>query len=236
MKKIFFAFLSFAFLSANAQTADELIQKYNTAMGGLEAFNKVTSAKLTGTYSTQGNDLPLTIQLINGKGMRTDVEAMGQSVTNVYFNGKAWKLNPFAGATSPTEVSGAELNDFKAQASLATQLMDYKKRGHQVELQGKETVEGIETWKIKLTNKDDGKVTTYFISTKDNTPVKSVTNRELQGQSVDVEAFYSDMKEVGGIKFFMVKNSKIEGQVFQTIKYDKIELNVPVDEKIFEMK
>jgi hypothetical protein len=235
MKKIIFAVLSFAVVSAHAQTADEVIQRYTANMGGLDAFNKITSAKMTGTISVQGNDLPLTIQIINGKGMRSDVEAMGQTVTNCYFNGKGWKVNPFAGAPSPTEVTGTELTDFKFQSSLATQLMDYKTNGHQVELQGKEKVEGTDSYKIKLTNKDDSRVTTYFISANDYSMIKSVTTRQIQGQDTEVESFYSDPKEIGGIKFFMTKDSKIEGQIFQTVKFDKIELNVPVDEKIFPM-
>jgi len=37
MKKILFAFFSFVIVSANAQTADEVIQKYTKAMGGLNA-------------------------------------------------------------------------------------------------------------------------------------------------------------------------------------------------------
>ncbi len=233
MKKLLLAVLSFATVSAYAQSADEVIQKYTNNMGGLDAFNKITSAKITGTYSLQGNDLPLTIQIINGKGVRSDVEVMGQSVTNVYFNGKGWKLNPFAGVTTPAEISGNELNDIKAQASLANHLMDYKARGHQVEMLGKETAEGTEAYKIKLTNKEDGRATTYFISTKDYTLLKSVSIRDMQGQETEVEMVYSDIKDFGGAKFFMMRDSKMQGQVFQTIKYDKIELNVAVDEKIF---
>ena len=235
MKKLLFAVLSFATISAKAQTADDVISKFAANMGGLEVFNKITSAKMTGTYSTQGNELSLITQIINGKGMRTDLELMGQAVTNCYFNGKGWKINPFQGVTTPTEVTGTELNDFKTQSNLANQLMDYKARGHQVELQGEDAVEGIKTYKIKLTNKDDSKVTTYFISTSDYTVIKSATMRQFQGQDTEVESFYSDLKEVNGVKFFMTRDSKIEGQVFQTVKYEKVELNVTVDEKIFEM-
>ena len=235
MKKIFIVVLSFAVVSAHAQTADAVIQKYTANMGGLEAFNKITSAKMTGTYSTQGNDIALTTQIINGTGMRTDLELMGQAVTNCYFNGKGWKINPFQGVTTATEVTGSELNDFKAQINLANQLMDYKARGHLVEMQGEETVEGIKTFKIKLTNKEDGKLTTYYISIADYTLIKSATDRTLQGQEMEVESYYSDLKEIGGVKFFMARSSRIEGQEFQSIKFDKIELNVTVDEKIFEM-
>ena len=46
-------------------------------MGGLEAFNAVKTAKMTGTVSVQGMDLPLTIQIINGKAIRNDVDVMG---------------------------------------------------------------------------------------------------------------------------------------------------------------
>ncbi|MGB3163189.1 MAG: hypothetical protein WBA96_06650, partial [Chitinophagaceae bacterium] len=73
MKKLLVTVLSFAIVSAHAQTVDEVIQKYASAMGGLDAFNKVTTAKFTGTLTTQGNVLPLTTQIINGKAMRTDV-------------------------------------------------------------------------------------------------------------------------------------------------------------------
>lgn len=235
MKKLFAAVLCFSTVSAFAQTADDIIQKYTSSMGGLDALNKITSAKFTGTYSTQGNDFPLTTQIINGKAMRSDIDIMGQTVTNCYNNGKGWKVNAFAGAASPTEVTGSELNEFKTQSYLSSQLMDYKARGHQVELQGEETVEGIKTYKIKLTNKDDGKITTYFISQTDNTLIKSATTREIQGQQMEMETWFSDLKEIDGVKFFMSRDSRIQGQVFQTVKYEKIELNVPIDEKIFEM-
>ncbi|MEI2739486.1 MAG: hypothetical protein V9F01_11955 [Chitinophagaceae bacterium] len=237
MKKLLTALLSFAFVSVNAQTltVDEVIQKYSTNMGGLEAFNKVKTAKITGGLTSQGNDMPFTMQIVNGQSMRMDVDAMGKIVTNVYNKGKGWKVNPYAGAETPTEVTGAELQTLKPQASLANNLMDYKNRGHQVELLGQEDVEGIKTYKIKLTTKDDSKVTTYFIDIKDFLLIKSVSKREIAGNQYDAETFYSDIKEIGGIKFSMNFIQKIEGQVFQEVKYDKVELNVEVDAKIFEM-
>ena len=235
MKKLLVAVLSFAVVSVHAQTADEVIQKYTTNMGGLDAFNKITSAKMTGTVAAQGGEFALTTQILNGKGMRTDVDVMGSSVTNCYFNDKGWKINPYAGAPTATEVTGSELNDFKNQSSLANQLMDYKARGHLVEMQGEETIEGIKAFKIKLTNKDDSKVTTYFISVADYTLIKSATTREMRGEEMEVETYYSDIKEISGLKFSMSRSQKIEGQEFQAIKFDKIELNVTIDEKIFEM-
>jgi hypothetical protein len=235
MKKLLVALFSFALVTAQAQTADDIIQKFSANMGGLDAFNKITSVKMTGTVTAQGNDMPLTTQIINGKAMRTDVEVMGSSIANCYYNGKGWKINPFQGVTSPTEVSGNELNEFKTQSMLANQLMDYKARGHQVEMGGEQAIDNVKVFKIKLTNKDDGKVTTYFISIANYTLIKSVATREMMGQELEVETYYSDLKETGGVKFFMSRSQMVNGQEVQVIKFEKIELNVPIDEKMFEM-
>ena len=234
MKKLIFSILTLAFVSANAQTTDDIIQKYSKAMGELAAFNAIKTMKTTGTITTQGVDLALTSQIINGKAVRSDVQAMGQSVINSYKDGKGWKINPFAGVTTITDMTPEELIDFKSQSMIANQLMDYKARGHKVELQGQEDVEGAKTYKIKLTNKDDNKVTTYFISATDNIIVKSVSTRQLQGQDIEIETFYSDIKDFNGLKFPMLRIQKMQGQVFQQIKIATIEFNVPIDEKIFD--
>jgi hypothetical protein len=234
MKKILFSILTLAFVSTNAQTADDVIQKYSKAMGGLTAFNAIKTMKTTGTITTQGVDLALTSQIINGRAVRSDVQAMGQSVINSYKDGKGWKINPFAGVTTVTDMTPEELIDFKSQSMIASQLMDYKARGHKVELQGQEDVEGIKTYKIKLTTKDDNKVTTYFISVADNVIIKSVSTRQLQGQEIEIETFYSDIKDFNGLKFPMLRTQKMQGQVFQEIKIATIEFNVPIDEKIFD--
>jgi len=229
-----FLILTFVFVSTNAQTVDDVIQKYSKAMGGLSAFNAIKTMKTTGTITTQGVDLALTSQIINGKAVRTDVQAMGQSVINSYKNGKGWKINPFAGVTTVTDMTPEELIDFKSQSMIASQLMDYKVRGHKVELQGQEDVEGIKTYKINLTNKDDNKVSTYFISLTDNNLVKSVTTRQLQGQDIQIETFFSNTKDFNGLKFPTLRTQKMQGQVFQEIKIVTIEFNVPIDEKIFD--
>ncbi len=233
MKKLLVALLSFAFISASAQTADEVIQKYSAAMGGLDAFTKISSAIMSGTVTAQGNDFPVTVQVINGKAMRTDVDIMGQSIVNVYNNGKGWKINPFAGVTVATDVTGTELTDFKAQASLSNHLMDYKNRGHKVEFAGQEKMGGVDVYKIKLTNKDDGKLITYYINSTDYMLVKSIMKRDIQGAEVEVETVYSDIKDINGVKFAMVRTQTANGNELQTIKLDKMELNVPIDEAIF---
>jgi len=233
MKKIFFGLLAFAVLSARAQTAGEIVQKYANAMGGLENFNKIKTIKMSGTVATQGMNLPITIQIINGKAMRSDVEVMGQSVTNAYKDGKGWKINPFAGAASATDATATELSDMKNQSFLANQLMDYKSRGSKVELEGQEDINGSKAYKIKFTDSDN-KVTIYDIDPTTFLAVKVVGKRDIMGQETEIETYLTEPKEFGGVKFNTAITQKIGGQTFQEIHLDKFEVNVPIDEKIFD--
>ena len=205
-------------------------------MGGLDAFNKVTSAKITGSLISQGMNLPLTIYIINGKSMRTDVEVNGQMISNVYDKGKGWKVNPYESISSPTEVTSPdELALLKIQASIANNLMDYKMRGHTVEYKGQEVLDGVAADKINLLSRDDGKTTVFFISTTDHKLLRSDSKQKIQGNEYDAQTFYKDFRTINGIVFSTHFVRKIQGNVFQEVKFDNVELNVPVDEKIFLM-
>ncbi len=235
MKRMLLALLTIACLQATAQTAEDIIEKYAANLGGLDAFNKIKTMKMTGSVNAQGGEMPLTISVINGKAARTDVEAMGMQIISVYNNGTGWKQNPFAGAKTPTAVSGAELSELKSQCIIAPTLMNFKALGSKVELSGQEDVEGIKTYVIKLTAKESDRVTEYYIATNDYMLIKSSIEREIQGTKQKIETWYSDLKDFNGLKFYLTKMQKISGQVFQTSTLKTIEMDVPVDEKIFEM-
>ena len=233
MKKLLLVLTSFVSLVASAQTAEEIIDKFAKAHGGLDAFTKIATAKITGNLIVQGESYPLTVQLVNGKAMRSEATVMGQTIVTAYKDGKAWTINPLAGSTTPTDVEGDMLQDFRAQSNLASMLMDYKKYNMKVESLGSETVDGIATHKIKLTPADSPRSTTYYISSKDYTLVKATATREMMGQTFDTETYYSNLKDFSGLKFYMTRDMKIQGQTFQQIEFTNIELNAPVDEKIF---
>jgi hypothetical protein len=113
--------------------------------------------------------------------------------------------------------------------------MDYKKRGHSVELLGQEIIEGVNTNKISLTSKDDGKTTVFYIGVADNMLIRTDSKQKIQGNEYDAQTYYSDFKKFNGLMFSTHFTRKIEGTVFQEVKYQDIALNVPVDEKMFKL-
>jgi len=232
MKKLLVFLLLAGFGSVRAQTVDDIVQKYANAMGGLDNFNKIKTAKLTGTVSAQGNDFPITVQIINGKAMRADVEVMGQAVVNSYKDGAGWKINPFAGAPTATDATADELSEFKNQSFLATQLMDYKARGYKADLAGTEDVDGKKAYKVTLAT-EGGKTDTYYVDSATYMLTRFVGTRSMMGQDMELESDFGDLKEVNGLKFNSSRTIKYQGQTMQEVHFDKIELDVPVDEKIF---
>lgn len=233
MKKILTIALLLGTVSLYAQTAEEVVKEYTARMGGLEKFKSIKTVKMSGTVSVQGMELPITIQVINGKAVRTDVEVMGSSVISAYKDGKGWKQNAFAGAPDPTDMEVKELEDIEPQIHITNALMDYKATGATIALLGKETVDGKEAFKILCTPSSGKSPTTYYLNSSDYTIIKTVTRTELMGSEVELETHFSNLQEVDGRKFYMGRLQKADGNEFQDIQFKTIELNVPIDESIF---
>jgi len=173
-------------------------------MGGKEKLATLKSVKMSGTMSVQGTDISLTLTKVHLTGMRMDIEAMGTSNYQLANNAKGWIFMPVMGMDSPKEMDADQYKTSINQMDVQGNLFNYKEKGTTVELVGKEMVDGSEANKIKTTFKN-GESATYFIDTK--------TNRK---QNADGYWFAYSMTNSQG-----------------TIIYDKIETNVPVDEKIF---
>lgn len=233
MKQLFLSFLLLTGLTAAAQTPDEIVQQYSKAMGGLDAFKAVKTAKMTGTVNVQGMDLPLTIQVINGRAYLLQVEVMGQAVVNSYKDGKGWKLNPFGGAETPTDADPAELQDFKISSSLSNPLMNYQSEGHTLTAGGTGEVDGKKCNIILLNHKETGKTIQYFIGAADGLLYKTISVRDGGGQEVSIETEFADYKTVNGLLFAMTRRQQ-SPMGTQTISLTEVLLNVDIDEKQFD--
>ena len=59
-KSILAIILALFISNSYAQTADEIINKYVTAIGGMEKINSINSAKITGKFSAGSMDITFT--------------------------------------------------------------------------------------------------------------------------------------------------------------------------------
>ena len=215
--------------SVKAQTADEVIDKYVTALGGKEKLLSLKSVKKVGSLNVQGMDVGLKITRVQGVGSRNDISVPGMGEGFQVVNPiKGWDFMPFMGQTSPEEVSGDKLKSSLSLLDIQGSLVNYKEKGSQVEMSGKEKVENAECYKLKLTDKQ-GVISTLFIDSKSNYLVKSIITAKSSNGDINTELSFGDFKKTDEGYIFPFSEVMDRG----TIIFTSIETNKPVDEKIF---
>lgn len=228
--------VAFAF-AANAQTADEILAKYFENTGGLDKWKALQGIKISAKVNQGGLEIPLEIvQLKDGRQMTT-ITFQGKEIKQGVYDGSTlWATNFI---NMKAEKSDAEATEnFKQDiGEFPDPFLNYKERGLKVELLGKETVDGSETFKIKLTKKPikvDGKVTDnvvyFFFDTENFVPLMSETEiTSGQAKGMISQTKMSDYQEVNGLMMAFSMTQGIKGQGGQPLTVSAIELNPKVD-------
>ena len=226
---------------ASAQTVDEVVAKYIQGRGGIEKIKAVNSIRVTGKMIMGGGSMEAPFVQVRRRPSDSRVEFTIQGLTGLQvFDGKtgtAWSVMPFMGKKDP-EASPAEETKLMAEdADFDGPLVDWKDKGNQLELVGKEQVEGADAWKLKLTRKS-GNVDYLYLDTETGLEVKSESKRTVRGQEVEAETMLSDYKEVEGIELPFTVVTGMKGAPAEQrpkMVMDKVELNVPVADSLFAM-
>jgi outer membrane lipoprotein-sorting protein len=227
--------LTFLFcVQASAQTVDELIKKSIDAQGGAEKLKAVKSIKVTGKVIQQGIEIPITIQQKRPAMVRIDVTFQGKTQTSAYDGEVGWKTNPFQGSPDPEKVAGDELKELQEQSDMDGPLVDYKAKGHTVELIGKEDMEGTPVYKLKLTLKN-GDVRNIYLDAENSLPLKVNLKRKTPGGEIEADQYVGNYKQVNGVMTPFSIETKIGGQTVSQIAFDKFEMDVPIDDSVFKM-
>ena len=173
---------------ATGVTAESVGQKYIATIGGKANVEKINSLQMNSSATVQG----MTIETITlaAKGGKTSVEMkmMGQSMQKIVFDGK----DGYIMAQGQKQPLPAELKEeLAANKEIFPELTFNAKN---TTLRGIENVNGEEVYAIKKGNK------TYFYSVKTGLKVGESQTQKMQGQEVIVPTYYSDYKEVSGVK------------------------------------
>jgi outer membrane lipoprotein-sorting protein len=227
--------LTFLFcVQASAQTVDELIKKNLDAKGGVQKVKAIKSVKLTAKIIQQGLEIPLVIQQKRPRFVRVDVTFQGKSQTMAYDGESGWKTDPFQGNPDPEKIAGDDLKEAEEQADLDGALVDYKEKGHKVELAGKEDMEGTPVYKLKLTLKN-GDVRNIYLDAENYLELKVNLKRKTPGGEIEVDQYVGNYKPVNGVMFPFSIETKVKGQTANQITIDKIEMDVAIDDSLFKM-
>ena len=219
---------------AAAQTVDELIAKSYEARGGLDKLKAVQSVRMTAHMTMGPMDLPMVIEMKRPARVRLDITVQGTAAVQAYDGTTAWGISPMGtGKAEPMPAEAAK--EMADQADIDGALADYKAKGHQVELVGKEKVEGSDAYKLKVTKKD-GDVEYHFLDAESYLPIRVEAKRTIRGTEIEGESTIGDYKEAGGLLWpYSIQNGAKGRPERQTITVDKIEVNPTIDDARFAM-
>lgn len=222
---------SLVFGSAQAQTADEIINKHVDAIGGKDAWRKVTSLKQEASLNVQGMDIPLTMYQVHNKAMKQEFVAMGMTAYTIMRIDSGWSYMPFQGQANPEPMTAEQVKLGADQLDIQGDFLDYASKGNKVELLGKEDVDGTEAFKIKVTRKS-GNEYVHFIDPATYYIIRSVSKVKVDGQEIEQKMNLSNYKKLPeGITIpFTMESTAIPAP----INISKVEVNVAIPDSVFK--
>lgn len=242
IKTLFVAFVLMAMGPLKAQTAEKIISNYLENVGGEENLKKISSAKFIGKVDFGGMILPVEMYKTKSGLSMTKADVQGQTFYQEVFDGETlWGTNQMTMA--------AEKSDSEATANFKNNIndfpdpfVDYMEKGYKVELIGSETVEGTDTYKVKLVKEPimvDGveaeDISYYYFDKENFVPIvyeEEMKSGQAKGMTLQIK--YSDYNEVDGLYFPFSMSQGIKGQTgSQLITITDIKLNETIGEEMF---
>jgi len=241
MRKLVLVVLFITGLIAQAQTADEIIDTYFENIGGKEKIKALKGMKMSAEIN-QGIIIPLEIYKMKNGNEMVSISIQGMTLKQGVFDGETlWGTNQMT--MKAEKMTAEETANHKLQAKdFPSPFLNYKDKGYTIELIGKETIDGAEAFKIKLTQTPmtiEGKkvdnISYYFFDTENFVPI-AVQKEIMQGPGKGMvsEITFSDYQEVEGIYFAHAMTQGVKGKGGAAVTIKKIEVNPEVDASMFK--
>lgn len=234
MKKLTLLLLSALFLTAagNSQTLEEIVQKYSKANKRDKAA-ELSTVKITGKMSAMGMEMPMTMWMKNPDKIKIVTSINGQDMIQVSDGVKGYRTNPMTGSTEPEAMTPEEVKQTENSNVFKNYMENYLKNG-QLTLEGQETVNDKPAFKIKA-SLDGGNIVYMFIDKESYLLVKTSATVNQGGMTVTVDSYPADYTDNNGLLLPMKTTSSTGGMDF-SIVFEKVEVNIPMEDSIFMVK
>jgi hypothetical protein len=219
-------------VGAQEQSLEKILRNYYKAAGH-KKMQAVKTITLTG-IDTKNDVMPLKITKQRPDKYRMDHQVADIEGIQAFDGQTGWYIAPWTGNSKPVKMNEDATGGIRLRADFEGLLYKWKEKGHFVELVGSEKIESKNFYKIKLTRKDGG-VEHFFINSVDYSLERHETKRTVRGKETLVTTIFSGFRTVEGIPFPFVVETLYNGQGFSIIEYEKIELNLIIDDSYFKM-
>ena len=233
------ALLTLGVAPADAQTADEIVEKHLAAMGGREALGRIRTRVSTGsiTLTTAVGPVSGTVESFTKAPNRSrtlvtlDLTALGAGkiVNDQRFDGTTgFIIDTFNGDRT---ITGSQLEALRNNA-FPTALLDYRARGLTITLSGRESLGDRPTFVLDTTPKTGPRVRSW-VDAETFLLLKTAVTIDTPGVG-EIEQIneFSDFRTVDGVKVpFVVKS--LNAVQTATATLTGVRHNVEIDDASF---
>jgi len=209
-------------------TANDVIDNYLEAIGGKGKFSNVEDRTTIMRGKIMEQNLSIVIKQKAPNKLKQNIRSGEMKQTILYDGTKGVMII----GDKKTELDNKELEKLKVEARMNF-LLDPEACGVSLELKGIETIDSSLCYKIVLIT-EEGKCWEQFYEINSGLKIKEVKEVETTLENFVQETFYSDYKEVDGLKFpFKIKQSF--GMQTIEMNVSSVKLNEGLEDSIFEI-
>lgn len=219
---------------ASQPTVDQVVERCITARGGRDALRAIQSKRMIGRVVFAGRDSGAFIVEMKRPGkMRQEMNLSGGEMISTLDGMRGWAINSMRQQTQPETLTTGQVRSMAGGADMDGPLVDWKEKGNRVELLGVEKVRGRDAWKLKVTQ-PGGQIRYDFIDCTSGLEMKWVGVLDQGGQPMAFESYFSDYRPVNGTTHaFRIESGASGAPLQQVLEFDRIDLNVPMDDADF---
>jgi len=214
---------------------DEIVASNLVARGGKETIQALRSFRATGTATASGGRVARVVYEIKRPGLfRLEFSSQGTKSVYAHDGETGWQVAPLEGQFEPQPTTPDTDHGFGSdERDIEGPLVDWREKGHVVELVGRETLPLGQAFKLKVTL-DDGSTRYDYIDVESRQNVRSEFTRTIRGVAVLLVDTFSDFREVDGLVFphLIETHVKDRPEVIRIV-VEKVELDPDLDDARF---
>ncbi len=210
-------------------TAEQILAKYETALGGADAIAKIKSRKMTGvTVDGQGKESPLEI-VIAAPGKYASKTTMREgAVRAIGFDGTSgWMSSPRGLRDLPPDA----VEEMKKEATFYP-LARLRAQAATMHVTGKDTVNGSQAYCVAAPGTEESEL--YYFDAATGLLVRQSTRITTMIGTIPEQTDYLDYRTVDGVKVpFAMRSAGVDPRDAGMERFTTIEQNTPVDQSVF---
>lgn len=238
---IFLVILAVALLepphTAAAPTAEQVIARCVKALGGAAAWRAIESLELTGKHTSFSQTEPFTLYRRRPDLYRFDHNESTFKLTVAYDGETAWWLTGvplFSKASWPVETPTVYTRVIRVDAEFDPPFIDYRQKGHEIELIGETEFEGEPYVELRVTRRQRPDVVErWFLDPVSFLPALRISRGTYHGYDTEQIAYFQDYREVAGALMPYRVETEL-GNDFMVLEVAQARTNVDIDAGVFK--